>query len=353
MRKFTDYSGFKLQELLEDDQFIVLINRRRSDPVLRLEWEKFLLSNFPEAPRFREAAGIIDLAGGISSPVDIRAKAGTWEKLSSRLKNEKKLVLTPRRLAAFPGWKVAALFLLFLSAGGTAAWYLNSREASLTPDKLITHQSGRVKLPDHSVVTLSTNATLTYKKDWTKDNIREVWLSGEAHFEVSHLNKDASHLSPGDRFIVHVGNEMEVEVLGTVFTVKHSLGKTSVELETGSVKIALKNRQRDDIWLKPGEKIELDTLTQSVVRSVVASPPAAGIQEGFIELNNTSIVEIIKLIETNFHKKVIVRDSSILTRKIDGLLPMNKEDDVLFIISSILNVVIDDTDPGIIVIGAK
>jgi ferric-dicitrate binding protein FerR (iron transport regulator) len=104
-----------------------------------------------------------------------------------------------------------------------------------------------VTLSDGTVVTLNSATTITYP-DRFGDSIREVYLDGEAYFDVS---KDPQH-----PFIIHAG-KMNIRVLGTSFNVKsyqnESLSEAS--LISGSVEVTLNDRPSDRIILKPKEKL--------------------------------------------------------------------------------------------------
>ncbi|MEJ7830748.1 MAG: FecR family protein, partial [Segetibacter sp.] len=89
-----------------------------------------------------------------------------------------------------------------------------------------------VVLPDSSLVVLNANSTIKFSNKWGKSKSREVWLQGEAFFNVRHINKDSSYIEKYEQFIVHT-DELIVEVLGTSFDIRQRRGKTEVVLETG------------------------------------------------------------------------------------------------------------------------
>ena len=68
----------------------------------------------------------------------------------------------------------------------------------------------KLQLSDGTVVSLNSGTTLKYPEQFGLNGKRNVYLSGEAFFEVA---KDKTH-----PFIVHA-NKVEVEVLGTKFNV--------------------------------------------------------------------------------------------------------------------------------------
>lgn len=107
----------------------------------------------------------------------------------------------------------------------------------------------KIMLPDSTEVHLNSGSSLVYNKDFGNKN-REVWLKGEAFFEVT---KDAAH-----PFLVNT-NRMMVKVLGTVFNVKAYNTKEDIETTVveGKVEVSLKEDAEKKVILLPNEKISL------------------------------------------------------------------------------------------------
>jgi len=102
-------------------------------------------------------------------------------------------------------------------------------------------------LADGSLITLSKQSSLRFKADFNNNN-REVWLSGEAYFDVK---ADKQH-----PFIVHSLNN-DIKVLGTVFNVKAYPGDSTSEtfLIHGSVEVIPHNTRYESIILSPNQKL--------------------------------------------------------------------------------------------------
>src|SRR5690606_8958967 len=73
-----------------------------------------------------------------------------------------------------------------------------------------------ITLPDGSKATLNGNSTLQISENWEES--REVWLDGEAFFEVKKIPEKSSQPGAlrGKKFLVHT-HHLAVEVLGTTF----------------------------------------------------------------------------------------------------------------------------------------
>ena len=106
----------------------------------------------------------------------------------------------------------------------------------------------KIQLPDGTQVWINSGSKLTYESSF-RNNTREVYLDGEAYFDVV---RDPKH-----PFIVHTSN-IDIKVLGTAFNVKaYDLDKTiEATLIHGSIEVV--NRNQPDaprVMLKPHEKI--------------------------------------------------------------------------------------------------
>lgn len=147
-------------------------------------------------------------------------------------------------------WLAAASVVLLLLAG-TAYILLkryNSTESELitwkqmkTPSRLISS----VTLPDGTRVTLNSESHLRYPEKFG-EKAREVYLDGEAFFEVS-KNIDRP-------FIVHT-EKFDITVLGTSFDVKSYKDDPVQETTLLQGSIKFEGKGGEAIVLKPKEKI--------------------------------------------------------------------------------------------------
>lgn len=121
--------------------------------------------------------------------------------------------------------------------------YLKQMASSSGNYVLRTPKAGEYKmvLPDGTQVWLNASSTLTFSGNFNKAN-REVFLNGEAYFEVAH--REAMP------FTVNF-NDTQVEVLGTHFNINTYEKESKTTLLEGSVKIKEGTRLK---LLKPGEE---------------------------------------------------------------------------------------------------
>jgi transmembrane sensor len=156
------------------------------------------------------------------------------------------------RFGLFTFWRSVAAILIISAC--TYLFYLkyaraelNNAIVSLQEKKTPRRVKSIIVLSDGTRITLNSESSLKYPSAFT-GKTREVYLSGEAFFDV---HKDHEH-----PFIIHTG-KMDVRVLGTEFNVRSYPGEALSEtsLIRGSIVVTLADRPSDRIILKPKEKL--------------------------------------------------------------------------------------------------
>lgn len=189
-----------------------------------------------------------------SFSADESARTAIWRKLAAKLPEP--VTKNSRRMFSPAAWySIAAALALFV----TASYFLffNRTDGEQKPEPVVaqmrqvtTHrgQKMKVELLDGSRVILNSNSTLEFPEQFT-GNRREVYLEGEAYFEVAH--------DPAHPFIVHT-RESNTTVLGTTFNIKLTAGHgTQVTLVEGKVDVATlpdKSTPAQHITLLPNQQ---------------------------------------------------------------------------------------------------
>ncbi|GAA4301602.1 FecR family protein [Compostibacter hankyongensis] len=145
----------------------------------------------------------------------------------------------------------AAVLLLLILAGALLYRYKPFSRDSETV-KWITLSTPRkekrhIVLEDGTGIWLNVDSRLRYPERFGK-HTREVYLSGEAFFEVK---KAAAH-----PFVIHA-NDLDIKVLGTAFDVKSYPGDPTYEttLLKGAIEVSLRSNPSKKIRMKPNEKL--------------------------------------------------------------------------------------------------
>lgn len=182
-----------------------------------------------------------------------------------------------------------------------------------------------ITLPDGSLVTLNANSKIKYDKSWDKDEIREVWIEGEAFLNVNHLHKTGS-IQNRDRFIVHTGG-VNVEVLGTTFNVNDRRGRTEVALLNGKISLALNTGKGEQLILAPGDIAEY--VDGKLIKKPINVSEYSSWKDGKLYFNNVPVSKLFEYFEDIYGYKVVVDNPDILVKRISGTMS-SKERDVLF-----------------------
>lgn len=175
-------------------------------------------------------------------------------------------------------------------AATSAYWYRQHQGTALAATNEVTTKKGstsKIKLPDGTMVWLNADSRMTYDENFT-GHAREVRLSGEAYFDVTHdANKP---------FIIHT-DKMDIRVLGTAFNVKCYQQDATEEaaLIQGKIEVSFKDRPSEKIILKENEKL----VVRKDQLSIVKSAPK-------IELNNVQVLPDSLVAETAWLQNKLV-----------------------------------------------
>ena len=198
-----------------------------------------------------------------------------------------------------------------------------------------------IYLPDSSQVVLNAHSSLHYDGNWTENGRREIWLDGEAFFDVRHGNIGSREGQRYAAFMVHT-EALNVEVLGTSFDIRRRRGNTEVVLLTGRIKISSPEAQFETIWMTPGDRILYDSADKKIYRFSAIPEEFASWKDKKLVLTNAPLSGIIRYMEDNYGKKILLQDPKMANRTVGGEIYLDNLQDALFILSKTLDIVIED-----------
>lgn len=187
-------------------------------------------------------------------------------------------------------------------------------------------ETRRLVLPDSSVVVINANSSLSYEEDWEKDETREVWLQGEAYFEVEEKARLSDTGEPLVKFIVHTP-ELQVEVVGTAFSVNTRSDKTQVTLNSG--KVIVKDKEDAPVTMEPGEQVELDHRERKLVKKKVIPENYNSWKDNKLEFTNMPVSEIIQMLAERYGWQFRVEAGEFLDNRYKGSAPAEKPEVLL------------------------
>jgi ferric-dicitrate binding protein FerR (iron transport regulator) len=143
-------------------------------------------------------------------------------------------------------------------------------------------------------------------------NKREVYVEGEAYFEVAH--------NANIPFVVKTAG-FEVKVHGTMFDVLSykELDKAIVTLVEGSVSVT--NSRKESIQLKPSECVQITSGTIGIPEYTNTSTHTSWVQ-GYYSFDSTPLKDVVDIISFYFDKNIIL-DEKIQELSISGNLDVN------------------------------
>lgn len=172
-------------------------------------------------------------------------------------------------------WRVAAAVLLLIGAG----WVFfvlkqpQDSKAQLTTARMVTHRSvkGQTKfviLPDGSRIVLHGDTQIEYDRDFSVGKTREVSLTGEAYFDVVHLNTGGGRKPVP--FVIRTG-KISTTVLGTAFSIKSLPSESEVVVTVTRGKVRVDDGGKHTSLLTANEQMTYNTHTTVADEKVVKS----------------------------------------------------------------------------------
>lgn len=237
--------------------------------------------------------------------VDEQESSGKLGKLAPR----KRMKSSVRRRQFFQ-WASAAVFLLLL---GAFFWLWNRPMEQVVVQTAFAEQK-TIELPDHSRVKLNANSTLRYPKNWKSTKIRQVWLQGEAYFEVEKKPQTQQ------KFQV-ITKDLTIEVLGTTFNVNARTSSTKVFLEEGLINLDLEE-QLDDILMEPGEIVTYSKTDGKPLKKQIEKETPASWKDGTAVMRDAKLSEIIQKVHEIYDVRIVLEDESYLEREFTIFLPV-------------------------------
>lgn len=172
-----------------------------------------------------------------------------------------------------------------------------------------------VLLPDSTRIYLNAGTTLRYPNKFIGKN-REVFLSGEAYFDVYH---DESR-----PFIVRA-EQISIQVLGTSFNVNAYPAWKEVKTTLVEGKISVKSG-RDTIIMVPGTQVVYNKETRECVYTRVDVNNFISWKDGYYDFENLSLEELMFIFSNWYNLEIVYMNEQVKALKFGGRL--QRYDDV-------------------------
>lgn len=159
----------------------------------------------------------------------------------------------------------------------------------------------KFKLPDGSVGWLNSGSMIKYPINFIKD--RKVEVSGEAWFDVVHINSSAFRV---------ITPYFNVKVVGTQFNVIAYENESTAEVILEHGKVLLLDKV-DHITgeLEPDQQLVFNRLTKELVKSHIDSKNYSRWKDGILVFKNVPMSEIARRLERKYNTEIILHGDSL------------------------------------------
>ncbi|MEN2401158.1 FecR domain-containing protein [Flavobacterium sp. MC2016-06] len=175
----------------------------------------------------------------------------------------------------------------------------------------------QLKLSDGTVVSLNSGTTLRYPEQFGINGKRNVYLTGEAFFEVA---KDKQH-----PFIVHA-NEADIEVLGTKFNVSAYPENSTVNsvLVEGSIQMSEAVNTSNAVLLEPNQMATWHNNSKKIVKKEVDPAFYSAWTKGELAFKDTPFSTIAKIIQRTYDVEIINENSDLAKQSFTGTINISE-----------------------------
>ncbi len=290
---------FKAEELVAKESFQAYC--LEIDEASIVEWEAWQEAHPEQSGVFEEAKTLVLQLALHPNSKEIEAE---WTRLEKQIATPtaRKRLLKPRVLAA------AASVALLLSFG---TWFL--LQPTWQTEQTAFEETAIIQLEEGTKIVLNENSSIRYKSNLANASKREIWLEGEAYFEVEHNEKP---------FVVHT-DRGDIRVLGTTFNVEQRAKYLQTTLIEGKVEITFASHPAFE--MKPGTSILLDAKDKvsNQVFDLNKTLAWKANKSAKLLLKNVKIEMIVAQLDTDFGITLKVANASLLDRRISAPLLRN------------------------------
>lgn len=354
-------SDKQIEDLLTNDSFVRWITGDASAAEIEY-WEGWVSRNVERKELVNQVEKLIRLTG--ADEISIPDPQGELKKFEASVRDYKQYakksdgakIGSIQQSKNFFGAVAATIIILVIAIGFYLTFNANI-ESNSDGQQVIQREyetaygeKKSFKLSDGSVIILNANSNLKYTSSVQSRQNMDVWLEGEAYFDITHLKGQEQRI-----FRVHT-TDGTVEVLGTEFVVKTSSKGTRAVLSKGKVKIKVEEDSTGSdatLVMKPDERahfvsgsrmIELQTVNTAVYTSWIKNK---------WHFDNTSLSEVTQRIEDTYGMEVTILTEKLKQRLLSGSIKSTNLEILRKALSKILNEPVVQQTDSTMVIGLK
>ncbi len=311
-----NYHSYTVEDFLADPFFQQWLLTR--DDESNAFWQSWIDQNPDKQLIIQEAISIathIDF----SKKWTATERVNIWTNIHQSIDHPPTTAVVPMRFTSRKVWLTAASVLFVL---GITVILLRQNQMIQTGTSY--GEIKKISLSDGSIITLNSNSRLRYSNQFLNEKEREIWIDGEAFFEVKKRIVNGRKIP----FIVHA-NKLSIQVLGTEFNVTNRRGAVNVALQHGSVKVVDINNNKNAVLLNPGE-----VATQSVTKTEIQKQNTdleqyISWKDKVIVFRKKSLQELSEMMMDLYNIKVMIDNPALEAETFTGSFPTDSSQ-VLF-----------------------
>lgn len=317
-----DYAEYEVYDFAADDFFVAWVLGNSSEA--RCFWEDYLRNNPRQRHTIESARELLLNLQKSEQTLHTPAKVG---RMWRRIEQEMTAPPTPVHQArSFSVFRIAASVSLFVGLA-FVAWYAfrsavipgssGAATAMLADTEMFLEEvnnTGRmiqIHLSDGSTVNLEDNSRLRYRKDHRGHPFRQVYLTGEAFFDVAR--------NPSQPFLVYT-HDVVTKVLGTSFRVKAFEGDDDVLVAVKAGKVSVYSArgtfgnidslvsQMNGVVLVPNQQVRYMRTENAFVKTLIDDPKILdddnAVAPSFI-FENMPVTEVFEIFSEAYGVEII------------------------------------------------
>lgn len=246
---------------------------------------------------------------------------------NKQIPKKAKIVALPTRKLQWRSIAAVAAILILILAVSLEWPAIQNRlhPQALTALNVPANQKKQITLPDGSVVWINSGSELKYPKEFN-GKVREVYLSGEAYFDIYH---DTSK-----PFLIHTGNLLTT-VLGTAFNIKEDKENHTITVTVTRGKVGVANGNKQLGIITPNQQISFNLLNEKSVQKEINAQQVIAWQENELRFDDITFEAAAGQLESRFGVRINFSNNALKKCQFSGAaLTGEKLDKILKVICS-------------------
>lgn len=248
-------------------------------------------------------------------PSDHHSAEKSFSRLMARIRtNDHSPEIFLRRIRQYRIGMAAAIAALLIAVGSLLYTTALEDQPSFIVASNNTGNVQDILLPDGTTIKLNHRSKLTYPENFSGSR-REVFLDGEAYFDVAH---DKQH-----PFIVRAG-DLKIRVLGTKFTVNATslFPRVTTTLLEGSIDVS---NPKGNVLMKPNQQLTYNAESgKMLLANLTDAEREIRWTENIWVLSHTPLLDVCQRLERQFNVQFIIMNDELIHKSFTGEFGTNE-----------------------------